>query len=130
MANEAKPKPAEGSPDGIEGGTSAEAREGDLYQAKLYALFRRGWTVPTVIPDAERDKLMAVASVEVGRDMRILGVRIVQSSGNALFDQSIIARVQEVQETGTALPDPPKDLDSMYRGTTIRLAFHGREAAR
>lgn len=129
FAEIAERREREGSPDGIEEGTSREARAGDLYAGQLYALFRRGWGVPTIISDAEKRRLTVEIELDIGRDMRIRGFRVRRASGNALFDQSALDRIQEVVDTNTALPQPPPEIAHQYVGQTIALRFQGKDAS-
>ncbi len=127
FAEIAQQREREGSPDGIEEGT-AEAHAGDVYAGKLYAFFRRGWTVPTVLSDEERSHLTTEVDIDVGADLHITGSRVRHSSGNALFDQSVLDRLQQIEDGHTALPTPPPEVADQYVGRTIGLRFRGRDA--
>ena len=51
---------------------------------------------------------------------------IAQSSGNALFDQSVEDRLRQLQDDGTKVPDPPPEIAHRYLGKTISLRFKGK----
>lgn len=118
----------EGSPDGIEDGTDETARAGDLYAGQLYALLRRGWSVPTTLSEEEVQGMRAEVDVTIGQDRYITSFRIHTSSGNPLFDQSILDRLQEIQTNNTQLPEPPAEIAEQYLGQTIGFRFLGRHA--
>ncbi len=118
----------EGNPEGIAEGTSDTARAGDLYAGQLYALFRRGWSTPTTIDADELRALTCEVDVEISGDAHVAGFRVRRTSGNALFDQSVLDRLQQIQDGNTALPQPPAEVASQYLGQTIGLRFRGRDA--
>lgn len=120
----------EGSPDGIEEGTETEARAGDVYAGQLYVFFRRGWTVPTTISDEEQQDLAVTIAIEVGEDLEITTFRVGTTSGNADFDQSVIAQIERLKANDLTIPEPPILVRPQYVGTSFRLRFRGRHAAR
>lgn len=128
FAEIARMQEQEGNPDGIEEGTSDSARAGDLYAGQLYALFRRGWSTPTTIDRDELGALTCEVDVEISADAHVSGFRVRRPSGNALFDQSVLDRLQQIQDGGSPLPQPPADVASQYLGQTIGLRFRGRDA--
>lgn len=117
----------EGDPDGIEGG-EREASEGDLYAGRLSVFFRRGWTVPTTIPRDEVQELNATAMVQIGDDLKIVGFRLAQPSGNADFDLSVTAQLQRLVDSQTTIPPPPEEMATQYIGQTRPFRFRGRDA--
>jgi outer membrane biosynthesis protein TonB len=128
FAEIAEEREQEGNPEGIEEGTEENARAGDLYAGQLYVFFRRGWTVPTTISDEERRGLTAEVDVEITGDRQIADYRIRGSSGNALFDQSVLDRLQALKDSNAQVPEPPPEVASEYLGRTIGLRFRGRDA--
>lgn len=128
FAEIAEAREEEGSPDGIEEGTSTEARAGDIYAGRLYAFFRRGWTVPTLLSDAERQRLTTEVDISIGADLQIRDFRLRRTSGNPLFDQSVLDNLQQLKESSTPLPAPPPEIADQYLGQTIGLRFRGRDA--
>ncbi len=128
FAEIAEQQEQEGDPEGLEEGTETEAREGDLYAGKLYLFFRRGWTVPTVIDAARRKQLVTEVDVRIAEDLRLLGVRLRKSSGESLFDQSVLDHLERLRAQGVSIPEPPVSVEERYRGRWIGLRFRGRDA--
>ncbi len=120
----------EGDPQGVEGGTERQGTEGDLYRGRLWAFFRRGWSVPTTIPDALVEKLVAVVVIDVADDTRIQGFRIARGSGNADFDESVTAQMTRIQQSEGNIPPPPEEVADQYLGRQVTLNFRGRDARR
>jgi hypothetical protein len=120
----------EGDPEGIEGGTERTGTEGDIYRGRLNAFFRRGWSVPTTIPDEVVQELVAVVVVDVAEDTRISGFRIGRSSGNADFDQSVEAQMTRISQAEANIPPPPEEVAAQYLGRQVTLNFRGRDARR
>lgn len=120
----------EGNPDGVEGGTEREGTEGDLYRGRLWAFFRRGWSVPTTIPDEVVEELTTVVVIDVAADTRINGFRIARGSGNADFDQSVEAQMTRIQQSEGNIPPPPEEVADQYLGRQVTLNFRGRDARR
>ena len=118
----------EGRPEGLEDGTEKQARAGDLWAAQVYKMFRQGWIVPTTISDDERRGLVTDVDLRIGDDLRIRDYRVRKPSGNALFDQSVVNRIEELKREGVALPDPPEDMAAVYKGKALGLRFRGRDA--
>lgn len=117
----------EGDPEGIEGG-DRQASEGDLYAGRLMLFFRRGWQVPTTIDRDVVRGLVAVASVEVGDDLRIAGFRITRSSGNPDFDLSVEQQLQRLVDGQAVIPPPPEEVAAQYVGRAVTVRFNGRDA--
>ncbi len=119
----------EGSPDGIEDGTETEAQAGDLYRGQIYRIFKSGWTVPTTLSDDEKKSLSVDVTVDVGDDLKVKSFRLRGTSGNSLFDQSVLNQVQSVQQAGTALPEPPTDaVRATFIDSPFSLRFRGSQA--
>lgn len=128
FAEIAKRAEREGSPDGIAEGDAKIARAGDVYRGKLYLYFRRGWRVPNVLEEEERRKLATVVDIQIGRDLRVLSYRIVDKSGDGLFDQSVTERMEDAVQSRTPIPPPPEEIADQYLGQTIRLRMLGRDS--
>ncbi len=120
----------EGNPEGVEGGTERQGTEGDLYRGRLWAFFRRGWSVPTTIPDAVVERLVAVVVIDVASDTRITGFRLARGSGNADFDESVSAQMTRIQQAEGNIPPPPDTVADQYLGRQVTLNFRGRDARR
>ncbi|MGB5220471.1 MAG: energy transducer TonB [Polyangiales bacterium] len=116
----------EGHEEGIVEGTKATGDETDLYLGKLYTYFRRGWQVPTLIPDDELQKLTCVIELSITDDGRVGGYEVTRPSGNEAFDDSVRRRVNQAK--GADLPDPPESVAKQVLGETISLRFFGRHA--
>jgi len=128
FAEIAEERDREGDPDGLEEGTERIAQAGDLYAGQLYRLFRRGWTVPETISDEQKQSLRTSVTIDISEDLRVTGFAVARTSGNALFDQSVLNRLQEVKDSNTTLPEPPPEVAAQYVGQTITLRFLGRNA--
>ncbi len=128
FAELAERREREGSPDGIEEGTQQEGTEGDIYRGRLYAFFRRGWTIPTTMARDEAQGLTAVIDVQIGPDLQIVSFEIRTSSGSPLFDESIIQQLSRLQAADQHIPPPPEDVANQYIGQRIAVRFHGRQA--
>jgi len=120
----------EGDPDGLEEGTETTATEGDLYRGRLYSFFRRGWTVPVTIPDDVREGLLATVRVQIGENLEIVSFRIVNESGNALFDDSVTQQLTRLQAADQRIPPPPEEVADQYIGQSVGVRFSGRQAGR
>jgi hypothetical protein len=120
----------EGNPEGVEGGTERQGTEGDLYRGRLWAFFRRGWSVPTTIPAEIVEELVAVVVIDVADDTRITGFRIARGSGNADFDESVTAQMTRIQQAEGNIPPPPEEVADQYLGRQVTLNFRGRDARR
>lgn len=116
----------EGHEEGIIEGTKSTGDEKDLYLGKLYTYFRRGWQVPTSIPDQELEKLTCVIELSITDDGRVGDYSVTRPSGNEAFDESVRRRVSQAQ--GADLPEPPETVAPQVLGQTISLRFFGRHA--
>jgi hypothetical protein len=127
FAEIAQKQEEEGDPQGLEEGTETEARAGDLYRGLLVNFFRRGWTIPTTLGDTS--KLTVRARVEITADLHVGEHEIVRSSGDALFDQSVEDRFNELRSLGTTLPEPPPEVRSQFSGSwSLDVNFIGKKA--
>jgi hypothetical protein len=126
FAEIAEQREREGDPEGVQWGTEKEGREGDIYRGKLVAFFHRGWALPTTLnPEAVRDLKVRV-EVQLTQDLHVGAFKLVGSSGNPLFDQSVTDRLQQLRHLGTPVPEPPAEAAGRYRGQTIVVRFLGR----
>ena len=115
----------EGDPEGVEEGT-ATREEGDIYYGVLYSYFRRGWHVPTAIPDDDLRDLRCTIRVDITDDARVGDYSIMQGSGNELFDDSVRTRMGQAENA--QLPPPPESQRAQYLGRSVVLRFLGRHA--
>jgi hypothetical protein len=126
FAEIAEEREKEGDPDGIADGTETQAKAGDIYLGKLVAFIKHGWTIPTTLGDTS--KLMATASFEITRDLKVGASKIDKSSGELLFDQSIEDRFQQLRASNATLPEPPPEVANRFVGKTLGVRFSGEGA--
>jgi len=127
LAEIEKQQEQEGDPEGIEDGTADTAREGDLYRGQLVAFFKRGWTIPTTLDDTS--KRVTRVRVEITEDCHVGAYRVVQSSGDPLFDQSVRDRLEELHTLHTTLPEPPTTVRNQFLGNEIDINFNGKKGS-
>ena len=125
-----KPRQEEGHAAGIDGGQETDpnkVKAGDMYAAKLGQYFGQHLNVPTVITVGEARKLCAVFEVNVGKNMAIWHVKStpVKASGNELFDDAARSMLLKLLEDKAALPEPPKEVDELYRGRRLQIQVPG-----
>ena len=116
----------EGDPEGIAEGTKASGTDREIYIGQLYSYFRRGWQTPTLISDAELQKLVCVVELSITEDGRVGGYEIKRSSGNEAFDESVRRRLHQTE--GAKLPAPPDSIADRVLGRSVSLDFVGRHA--
>ena len=124
-------RPDEGVADGSDAGTETDpskARAGDQYAAQLGQFFGQNLNVPTVISVGEERRLCSVFEVQLNRAMVIWYVRQspVKGSGNELFDDASRSMLQKLLDDRTPLPQPPKEVDEMYRGRRLQIVVTGK----
>jgi len=99
----------EGSEEGIEEGKQTDALKVNavaMYTARLSAWFKRGFNIPPgAIPCEELKNLKATAEATLGSDLFVTSVRIISSSGNAVFDGHVTTAINN--KVGQAVPPPP-----------------------
>jgi len=118
----------EGDPQGIEDGTETQARAGDVYRGQLVMFFKRGWSIPTTLGDTS--KLVTRARVQITGDLHVGEHKIVQPSGEPLFDQSVEDRFNELRSLGTTLPEPPPEVRSQFQGSwELDINFNGKKSS-
>ena len=91
----------EGDPTGTRGGTATEA-SGDPYIREIMAAVLERWTVPTLLTPGDLLKLQAAACLTIDDEGKLVSFRIVEASGNSLFDGSLVATLGAIKE----LPKP------------------------
>ncbi len=114
----------EGDPEGIVEGTKASGSDEEIYLGKLYSYFRRGWQVPTLIPQEELERLTCVVQLSITEDGRVGDYEVQRPSGNEAFDESVRRRIDEAE--GAKLPEPPASVADRILGETISLRFFGK----
>jgi TonB family protein len=115
----------EGDPQGIADGTATEAKAGNIYLGQLNLFFRRNWTVPNMVQRPDQKKAHAMISVD--EKGVITEVQIQRSSGDPLFDQSVLDAVQALIAARTAIPPPPPELNNLLDASWA-IVFDGKGA--
>jgi TonB family protein len=108
----------EGQLDGDPNGDSA-TQEGERYYGLLKAQVQRNYDVSQTIPEQERLHLKAQVIVLIGRTGEVLKVQLASSSGNALFDASVVAAVKKA----SPFAPPPDHLRNALQRRGIALEF-------
>jgi TonB family protein len=90
------------------------------YQERVYELIRAAWLLP--MPQEEARKLQATALLIVSRDGQVARFQLLKTSGNPMFDESLLRAIKQVDP----LPPLPED----YQGGTleVELRFRTRES--
>jgi TonB family protein len=110
--------PLEGQLDGDPLGDSATA-EGERYFGLLRAQIQRNYDVSQTIPEQERLHLKAQLMVQIGRSGEVLKVQLSRSSGNQLFDASVLTAVKKA----APFSPPPDHLREALQRKGIVLEF-------
>ena len=123
-----KVRPDEGFANGSDAGTETDPNKvhaGEMYAAQLQKFFQDRWQIPTVISVGEESKLCVHFQVNIDPRMRIWHVQQSASkpSGNDLFDDSARSMLQKLSDDGTALPEPPPEVASSFRGQRLDLGL-------
>lgn len=126
FAEIAEEREREGDPNGVADGTATEAQAGDLYRGMLRDFFQRGWTIPSTLGDTRH--LTTEATVEITVDLHVGPHLIQKDSGEALFDQSVEDRFNQLRTLGTTLPEPPPEVADQFLGKKITIRFRGKSA--
>lgn len=126
-----KPRSEEGHAGGVDGGTETDpnkVRAGDMYATLLGQFFGQHLNVPSVISVGDERRLCAVYEINLGRNMVIWHVRNspVRPSGNELFDDAARSMLLKLLDDKTPLPQPPKEVDELYRAHRIQIVVTGR----
>lgn len=125
-----KRRPEEGHELGVDGGNETDPTKvhaGDMYALKVGQFFGQHLTIPSIISGGEARRLCAVYEINVGKNMVIWHVKTspVKSSGNELFDDAARSMLLKLLEDKKALPEPPKEVDEMWRGRRIQVQIPG-----
>ena len=112
------PEDDEGQANGSVLGTEVSGEMEASYNGLLSAHIRSAFELPTVLTEAERMRLRAHLFIKIGAGGELLSSKVTQSSGNAAFDNSILAAAQK----SVPLPNPPLVLRGLYRqGVTLEF---------
>jgi TonB family protein len=93
------PSTTPGSRTGVAGGTNVSASDIDSYLARLVAALKAAWQRPEGLPPGLSCQVM----FDISETGVISGARILRSSGNSQFDQSVLAVFQRMR---TFAPPP------------------------
>jgi hypothetical protein len=127
FAEIAERREQEGDPEGVEWGTETEGRAGDIYRGKLYVFFKRGWSIPSTMSESEVRSLVTKVTVQITPQRLIGSFQIVGSSGQPLFDQSVIDNLLRQRESHAEIPEPPEEVAQQFLGQKITLRFKGTD---
>jgi len=113
----AKDDPLEGAPDGDPEGDSATA-EGDPYFGLISLKIRKNYDVSSAIPEQERQALKTDVLLRIGPTGAVEMVKLANPSGNALFDNAVLAAVKKA----VPFPAPPAHLRAaLGKGVALRF---------
>lgn len=115
---------AEGSPEGVPGGTATHASEGDPYMTKIADLWRRTWLLPSIIPGPDARKLFVLLVLRIDREGNIqFPIQIDRTSGNPHFDNSVVEAWQRIKQI--PLPPPDRLASILANGLALRITWKG-----
>lgn len=117
---------AEGSPDGVVGGTAKSAAEGDAYMTRIADLWNRTWSLPAIIPRSEARQLYVLMTLNIDKSGNIkLPIEFDRRSGNTHFDNSIISAWARIKK----IPVPPPDrfASILANGLPLKLNWKGMQ---
>jgi TonB family protein len=118
MSKAKPPSELSGAADGDAAGDAAEA-EGERYYGQLSAQVKRFYDVSETIPDQERVRLVAQVALFIDSSGELSRVRLAKSSGNDLFDSSVLAAVKRA----APFAPPPSHLRNALKKYGIVLQF-------
>jgi TonB family protein len=113
-----KPPEAAGALDGDPSGDSAQA-EGERYYAQLTTQVRRFYDVSQTIPEQERIRLSAKVALFIDPSGQLARYRLLESSGNDLFDGAVLAAVKRA----APFAPPPTHLRAALQKYGIAIKF-------
>lgn len=90
----------EGAADGdVDGDVTdpALALKANMYTRKISALIRENWNIPSIIKNDMLKSLQAKAFFRITFSGEAYGIQIVSSSGNQIFDSSVIEAIKKTQ---------------------------------
>ena len=96
----------EGAKDGVEDGDVTDpalALKANMYIRQISVLIKKNWNIPSIISADERKKLMTKIYFKITYSGEVYDIKIKSSSGNSVYDSSVI---EAVKKTGKLpLPD-------------------------
>lgn len=103
----------EGAADGVEDGDVTDpalALKANMYTRKISALIRKNWNIPGIIQNEQLKSLATKAFFRITYNGDVYGVEIIASSGNNIFDSSVI---EAIKKTGTLPLPEDRDLKKL-----------------
>lgn len=117
-SKQAHDEPLEGAADGDPEGNSA-TQEGDPYFGLIDRNVHRYYNVSSAIPESERRTLKALVWFKLSPTGAVESVKIQAPSGNALFDNAVLAAVKRA----APFPAPPAHLRDELVGKGVTMEF-------
>jgi hypothetical protein len=111
---------ANGSADGTEV-DPLKARAADTYRGQLASWFASRFAIRGKVPFETLKTLHATATIQTG-DRRVTGFSMIESSGNAVFDDEVRALLSGIQSSGLDLPAPPPAYPDML-SSSVTVSF-------
>jgi TonB family protein len=89
-----------------------------LYQERIRLQIIEAWILP--MPQEEARKLQATALLTVSRDGDVVYLKLLQPSGNSLFDESLMRAIKQA----APLPPLPEDYQGAFLEVEMRFRPH------
>jgi hypothetical protein len=121
----------EGHPDGVPDGDVTDpalASMGATYGRRITRFIKERWVVPTLISESELRDLKVKISLKFNAEMTIIEYRLLKSSGNRMFDDSVINAVERTQKEVRHLPEPPEAIAGRIYGGGMIVKLNGSDA--
>jgi len=120
----------QGSDAGSDAGSETDPNKvhaGDMYAALLSKFFHDRWSIPTVITNADAQRLCVTFQIDITPRMIIwhLLEAPLKKSGNDLFDDSARSMLQKLLDDRTELPEPPAAVADSFKGHRVNLTLTG-----
>lgn len=105
-----------GDPQGSKSGTEATGNELQIYLGKVHDHVKQFYDMPPLLTDDERVRLRAKVLIRLNSDGTIKDVDVKKSSGNNVFDETIVGAIKK----SAPLPIPPPSVvDTVARGINV-----------
>lgn len=92
--------PVEGTKDGVENGDVSDpalAIKANMYTRKISALIRKNWNIPSIITKDQLTELQTTAYFRITYSGDVYNIQVVTSSGNNIFDSSVIEAIKRTE---------------------------------
>jgi TonB family protein len=107
-----------GAGGGPGGGSDMQRIRLQLYQERIRLQIIDAWILP--MPHEEARKLQATALLTVSREGEVAHLKLLQPSGNALFDESLLRAIKHA----APLPPLPEDYQGAFLEVEMRFRPH------